>query len=69
MSENKLKKFEVTEIKDSSDIIKLCKENNVPIILTENDEEKVIMMSIDVYGELFYKIQKDALINNLKKEL
>ena len=70
MSQEKLKKVQIESIEKPTDIIKLCKENNVPIVISESGDEKVIMMSIDVYGELFYKIQREAImmgINGLEK--
>ena len=62
MSQVNLKKVSIEDIENPNDILKICKDNNVPIIVTENCDEKVIMMSIDVYGELFYKIQKEAIV-------
>ena len=41
----------------------MCKDNNNPIIITNNDNEEIVMMSIKTYEELYIKIKTSVLIN------
>lgn len=52
----------VNELKNTANIMKICKESQVPIVITRNGYGEAVMMSIDLYEELFAKLQA-ALIN------
>ena len=53
----------VNELKNTASIMKTCKESNVPIVITKNGYGEAVMMSIQLYEEMFAKIQTAALIN------
>ena len=53
----------VNELKNTASIMKTCKESNVPIVITKNGYGEAVMMSIQLYEEMFAKIQAAALIN------
>lgn len=52
----------VNELKNTANIMKICKESQVPIVITRNGYGEAVMMSTDLYEELFAKLQA-ALIN------
>ena len=53
----------VNEVKNTANIIKTCKESTVPIVITKNIYEESVLMSIELYEEMFAKIQAVSLIN------
>ena len=53
----------VNELKNTANIMKTCKESPVPIVITRNGYGEAVMMSIELYEELFAKMQAAALIN------
>ena len=53
----------VNELKNTASIMKICKESTVPIVTTKNGYGEAVMMSIDLFEELFAKMQAAALIN------
>ena len=53
----------VNELKNTASIMKTCKESPVPIVITRNGYGEAVMMSIELYEELFAKAQAAALIN------
>ena len=53
----------VNELKNTANIMKTCQESPVPIIITRNGYGEAVMMSIDIFEELFAKVQAAALIN------
>ena len=53
----------VNELKNTASIMKICKESTVPIVITKNGYGEAVMMSIDLFEELFAKMQAAALIN------
>lgn len=53
----------VNELKNTANIMKICKESQVPIVITRNGYGEAVMMSITLFEELFAKVQAAALIN------
>lgn len=53
----------VNELKNTANIIKICQESSVPIIITKNGYGEAVMMSVKLYEEMFAKMQAAALIN------
>ena len=53
----------VNELKNTAKIMKTCKESKVPIVITKNGYGEAVMMSIDLFEEMFAKIHAAALIN------
>lgn len=59
----------VNELKNTSFILKTCKESDVPIVITKNGYGEVVMMSISLYEELFAKLHEAILINDALDEI
>ncbi len=59
----------VNELKDTARIMKTCKESNVPIVITKNGYGEAVMMSIELYEELFAKVQAASLLNEALTEI
>ena len=53
----------VNELKNTANIMKTCKESDVPIVITKNGYGEAVMMSVKLYEEMFAKMQAAALIN------
>ena len=53
----------VNELKNTANIMKTCKESPVPIVITKNGYGEAVMMSVQLYEEMFAKMQEAALIN------
>ena len=53
----------VNELKNTANIMKTCQESPVPIVITKNGYGTAVMMSIQLYEELFAKLQTATLIN------
>ena len=53
----------VNELKNTANIMKICKESDVPIVITKNGYGEAVMMSLKLYEEMFAKMQAAALIN------
>lgn len=53
----------VNELKNTARIMKTCKESPVPIIITKNGYGEAVMMSVELYEEMFSKMQAATLIN------
>ncbi len=53
----------VNELKNTASIMKTCQESPVPIVITKNGYGEAVMMSIQLYEEMFAKTQAAALIN------
>ena len=53
----------VNELKNTANIMKTCKESDVPIVITKNGYGEAVMMSLKLYEEMFAKLQAAALIN------
>ncbi len=54
----------VNELKNTASIMKTCKDSHVPIVITRNGYGEAVMMSVELYEELFAKTQAAALINS-----
>ena len=59
----------VNELKNTALIMKTCKESSVPIVITRNGYGEAVMMSIDLYEELFAKLHEALLINEGLEEI
>ena len=59
----------VNELKNTSLIMKTCKESDVPIVITRNGYGEAVMMSISLYEELFAKLHEALLINEALEEI
>ena len=53
----------VNELKNTATIMKTCKESKVPIVITRNGYGEAVLMSIELFEEMFAKVQAAALIN------
>lgn len=53
----------VNELKNTANIMKTCKESKVPIVITKNGYGEAVLMSVELYEEMFAKLQAAALIN------
>ena len=59
----------INELKNTSNISKICKESDVPIIITKNGYGDMIMMSLELYEKTFAKMQAALLINESISEV
>lgn len=61
----------INELKNTRNIFKICKESNVPIIITKNGYGDMVLMNIEFYESLIERINTTILLNealnNLKK--
>lgn len=53
----------VNELKNTASIMKTCKDSHVPIVITRNGYGEAVMMSVELYEEMFAKMQAASLIN------
>lgn len=53
----------VNELKNTSSIMKICKDSKVPVVITKNGYGEAVMMSIELYEKIFAEIQAASLIN------
>lgn len=53
----------VNELKNTANIMKICQESSVPIVITKNGYGEAVMMSVKLYEEMFAKMQAAAYIN------
>ncbi len=53
----------VNELKNTANIMKTCKESPVPIVITKNGYGEAVLMSVQLYEEMFAKMQEAALLN------
>ena len=63
MKQNSHKILSVNDITNIENAIELCNKTNVPIIITNKNDNEVVMMSAKVYEELYTKIKEAVLIN------
>ena len=47
----------VNELKNTAHIMKTCRESPVPIVITKNGYGAAVMMSVELYEEMFTKMQ------------
>lgn len=53
----------VNELKNTANIMKICKESDVPLVITKNGYGEAVMMSIELFEKMFEKLTTAALIN------
>lgn len=53
----------VNELKNTANIMKICKESDVPLVITKNGYGEAVMMSIELFEKMFAKLTTAALIN------
>lgn len=53
----------VNELKNTANIMRICKESKVPIVITRNGYGEAVLLSIELYEELFAKMKAASLIN------
>ena len=53
----------VNELKNTAKIMSTCENSTVPIVITKNGYGKAVMMSIELYEEMFAKIEVASLVN------
>lgn len=58
-----LKTLPVNELKNTSNILKICKENDEPILITRNGYGEAVIMSVEVYKALYEQIRTAVLID------
>lgn len=59
----------VNELKNTASIMKICRESSVPIVITKNGYGEAVMMSVQLYEEMFAKLQAAVLINESLDEI
>ena len=53
----------INELKNTSNISKICKESETPIVITKNGYSDMVLMSIELYEQTIAKMQAAILIN------
>ena len=53
----------INELKNTGNISRICKESNVPIIITKNGYGDMVLMNIEFYESLIEKINTIILLN------
>lgn len=53
----------VNELKNTANIMRICKESKVPIVITRNGYGEAVLLSVELYEELFAKMKAASLIN------
>ncbi len=53
----------INELKNTANISKICKESNVPIVITKNGYSDMVLMSVELYEQTIAKLQAAILIN------
>lgn len=59
----------VNELKNTAKIMKTCKESKVPIVITKNGYGEAVMMSLELFEEMFAKVQAATLTNESLKDV
>ena len=57
------KSIPVNELKNTSNILKLCKETNSPILITRNGYGEAVIMSTETFDKLYEDVKLAVLIN------
>lgn len=52
----------ITELKNTANISKICKESETPIIITKNGYSDMVIMSVELYEETMGKLQEAILL-------
>ena len=63
MTQQLSKILPVNELKNTANIMKICQESEVPIVITKNGYGEAFMMSVKLYEEMFAKMYEAALVN------
>ena len=58
----------INELKNTGNISRICKESNVPIIITKNGYGDMVLMNIELYESLIERINTTILLNDPKRE-
>lgn len=58
----------INELKNTANISKICKESNVPIIITKNGYSDMVLMSVELYEQTMAKLQVAIKINEALKD-
>lgn len=53
----------INELKNTGKISRICKESNVPIIITKNGYGDMVLMNIEFYESLIERINTTILLN------
>ncbi len=53
----------INELKNTSNISKICKESETPIVITKNGYSDMVLMSVELYEQTIAKMQAAILIN------
>ena len=53
----------ISELKNTSNISKICKESDTPIVITKNGYSDMVLMSVELYEKTFAKMQATILLN------
>ena len=53
----------INELKNTGNISRICKESNVPIIITKNGYGDMVLMNIEFYESLIERINTTILLN------
>ena len=53
----------VNELKNTANIMRICKESDVPLVITKNGYGEAVMMSIELFEKMFAKLTTASLIN------
>ena len=53
----------ISELKNIENISRVCKESNVPIIITKNGYGDMVLMNIEFYESLIERINTTILLN------
>lgn len=55
----------INELKNTANISKMCKDSNVPIIITKNGYSDMVLMSVDLYEQTMAKLQAAVLLDEV----
>lgn len=53
----------INELKNTAKISQVCKDSSSPIIVTKNGYSDMVIMSVEMYEELFAKLQVASKVN------
>ena len=53
----------INELKNTSNISKICKESETPIVITKNGYSDMVLMSVELYEQTIAKMQAAILLN------
>ena len=53
----------INGVKNTTNISKICKESETPIVITKNGYSDMVLMSVELYEQTIAKMQAAILIN------